>query len=291
MAIAEWLLANGENLQFLVFFTFLPALALAERLAPRRPRSPEHGRRWRTNLGLTAINVATLSLQPVSLFGAAYWADARGWGLFNQMSLALPLLIAGNLLARGFISFATHYLMHRVPWFWRLHRVHHLDTDLDVSSTVRFHPLEFLVTTVPALPMVVAFGLTPWVLAVYELLDVGVTLFTHSNLRLPARLDALLRYLIVTPDLHRVHHSTWQPETDSNFGAVFPFWDIVFGTYRTATREPHETMRLGLEEHRGPEANALLWLLRSIAWGRLPGASPLPAPEAGGEDLTPALRP
>jgi sterol desaturase/sphingolipid hydroxylase (fatty acid hydroxylase superfamily) len=160
--------------------------------------------------------------------------------------------------------------MHRVPLCWRLHRVHHLDTELDVSSTVRFHPLEFLVTTMPSVPLVVAFGLTPWVVALYELLDVGVTLFSHSNVRLPRRLDAALRCLIVTPDLHRIHHSTWRPETNSNFGAVFPWWDMLFGTYRTIPRAPHATMPLGLDELRGPRANSLWWLLRSIAWSTLP---------------------
>ena len=114
-----------------------------------------------------------------------------------------------------------------------------------------------------AVPLVIAFGLTPWILMIYELLDVGVTLFSHSNIRLPAWLDAGLRRVIVTPDLHRVHHSTWQPETDSNFGAVFPIWDMVFGTYRTRTRDAPETMRLGLADDRGREVNELVWLLRS----------------------------
>lgn len=268
--MSAWFLAHGEDAQFAVFFLLLPALMLAERFVPRRPSVPR-GRRWRTNFGLTVINVVVLGMQPLSLIGAARWAELHGWGLLNQVALPAALLLPTVLLARGFISFATHWLMHRVPPLWRLHRVHHLDTELDVSSTVRFHPLEFLATLPPSVALVVLLGLTPWILALYELLDVGVTLFTHANLRLPARLDAALRWLIVTPDLHRVHHSIEQPETDSNFGAVFPHWDYLFGTYRAAPRAPHETMPLGLAERRDGAESRLLWLLGSIWWRRIDG--------------------
>jgi sterol desaturase/sphingolipid hydroxylase (fatty acid hydroxylase superfamily) len=268
MDISAWLLAYGEDAQFAVFFLLLPALMLAERLIPRRCDVPR-GRRWRTNFGLTAVNVVILGLQPLSLIGTARWAELQGSGLFNQVALPTALLVPAVLLARGFISFFTHRLMHRVPLFWRLHRVHHLDTALDVSSTVRFHPLEFLATLLASVALVALLGLTPWILALYELLDVGVTLFTHANVRLPARLDAALRWLIVTPDVHRVHHSVHQPETDSNFGAVFPHWDYVFGTYRAAPREPHHTMPLGLAERRDGVTSGFLWLLASVCWRRI----------------------
>ena len=142
--------------------------------------------------------------------------------------------------------------------------IDHLDTELDVSSTVRFHPLEFVVALLPGVSIVVAFGLTPWVLMFYELLDVMVTLWSHSNLRLPQTVDRLLRYLVVTPDLHRVHHSVSKPETNSNFGAVFPIWDLVFGTFRATPHDGHERMRLGLDEVRGREAHRPLWLLGSV---------------------------
>lgn len=264
MTFPEWILVNGGGVQAAGFFALLLVFAAAERLVPRRPVPRDHGLRWRTNLSLTANNVAVLSLMPLSFITAAAWAQEHGWGLLNTVRLPLVLLILANLLLRGFISFFMHYLMHRVPIFWRLHRVHHLDTDLDVTSTVRFHPLEFVANTIPAVPLVVAFGLTPWVLMVYELLDVGITLFSHSNLRLPGRLDAVLRRVVVTPDLHRVHHSTWQPETDSNFGAVFPIWDMVFGTYRIGSRDAPESMPLGLDDRRGREANQLTWLLGSV---------------------------
>jgi sterol desaturase/sphingolipid hydroxylase (fatty acid hydroxylase superfamily) len=175
-----------------------------------------------------------------------------------------------TLIVRGFISFSTHYLMHTVPLLWRVHRVHHLDTELDVSTTVRFHPLEFFIQWVPGVLIVVGFGLAPWVLMFYELLDVAVTLWSHSNLRLPATLERVLRYVVVTPDLHRVHHSARKPETNSNFGAVFPVWDLVFGTFRPVPRDGHEHMRLGLDEVRGPDAHRPLWLLTSPLAEELP---------------------
>jgi sterol desaturase/sphingolipid hydroxylase (fatty acid hydroxylase superfamily) len=150
-----------------------------------------------------------------------------------------------------------------VPLFWRLHRVHHLDTQMDVSTTVRFHPLEFVVNLFIGVPVVIVLGLTPWVLLLYEILDAAITLFSHANIRLPRGLERVLRYVIVTPDLHRVHHSSYQPETDSNFGAVFPIWDIIFGTFRTETRLPQEVMEIGLEEVRDQRTNQVFWLLTS----------------------------
>lgn len=220
--------------------------------------------RWPTNYLLTFVNVLALSALPISFIRAAAWAESKGWCLLNQASLPLATLVVATLLVRGFISFFTHYLMHMVPVLWRVHRVHHLDTELDVSSTVRFHPLEFVVALVPGVSIVVAFGLTPLVLMFYELLDVMVTLWSHSNLRLPQTVDKLLRYLVVTPDLHRVHHSVWKPETNSNFGAVFPIWDLVFGTFQATPRDGHERMRLGLDGVRGREAHRPLWLLGSV---------------------------
>jgi sterol desaturase/sphingolipid hydroxylase (fatty acid hydroxylase superfamily) len=203
----------------------------------------------------------------VSFISAGLWAQSHGWGLLNQLRLPVAFVVAATLSVRGFISFFTHYLMHMVPVLWRVHRVHHLDTELDVSTTVRFHPLEFFLQTVPGVLIVVAFGLAPSVLMFYELLDVAVTLWTHSNVRLPAALDRIVRYIIVTPDLHRVHHSAWKPETNSNFGAVFPLWDVIFGTFRAVPRDGHEQMRLGLDEVRGRDAHRPLWLLGPAVTG------------------------
>ncbi|MFQ5650876.1 MAG: sterol desaturase family protein [bacterium] len=265
----KWISQNANDLQVVLFFTLLFLFSLAEVFGPKRPGPMHRKERWLTNYLMTALNIVVMGMLPVTFFGVAVWAQAQGYGLFNAFSTPIPALVIGTLLVRGFISFFTHYLMHKVPMLWRLHRVHHLDTELDVSTTVRFHPLEFLAALPLGVPVVVIFGLSPWVLLLYEVFDAGVTLFSHANIRLPAGLDRALRYVIVTPDLHRVHHSSWQPETDSNYSAVFPIWDILFGTFRTDTRAPHETMELGLEEVRDRRANRFLWLLGSPFRGQL----------------------
>ena len=269
MKAPDWILNNGDSLQVILFFSLLALLMLAEWLAPRRHGPLQRRRRWPVNFFLTAVNLVAMSLLPISFISAALWADAHGVGLLNYVRPPTVVLVVVTLLVRGFISFVTHYLNHVVPLFWRVHRVHHLDTELDVSTTVRFHPLEFVIGLLPGVPLVVAFGLTPWVLMAYELLDVVVTLWTHSNVRLPLALDRVIRYVIVTPDLHRVHHSAWRPETDSNFGAVFTIWDLAFGTFRATPRDGHEDMRLGLDEVRGRDAQRPLWLLASIVEGKL----------------------
>jgi len=259
------MLSIGGDLQVYLYFGFLVLFLVVERVFPKRVPGGSQITRWRTNAALTTLAIVLLPVLPVSLITAAQWAQQQGYGLMNLVAANWPetVLVVVTLLLRGFISFGTHFLNHRIPWLWRIHRVHHLDTELDVSSTVRFHPLEMPVSMVIGLPMVIALGLSPWVLIFYELFDVMVTLFSHSNLRVAPWLNRYLRYVIVTPDLHRVHHSTYQPETDSNYSAVFPIWDILFRTFRTRTREPITTMLLGLEGVRDPQANKFWWLLIS----------------------------
>lgn len=259
MTIEQWI-DVGSDWQFILFFAGLPAFMLLERWRRLRARDAPTSR-WRGNFALTAINVVALGALPVTLIGAAVYARQNGLGLLNEIALGTVGGFAATLLLRGFISWFTHFAMHKVPLLWRIHRVHHLDTDLDVSMTVRFHPLEFIVALPIGVPLVVAFGLSPVALVVYELLDVIVNLFSHANLRLPPRLHRALSRIIVTPDLHRIHHSARWPETDSNFSAVFPIWDIVFGTWRPATDRTAEAMTLGLGEVRDERTRRVGWLL------------------------------
>jgi sterol desaturase/sphingolipid hydroxylase (fatty acid hydroxylase superfamily) len=274
MTAPDWILANGERLQVIVFFALLPALAALERLVPRRPGPMDRSRRWPANLFLTVLNLVALGAIPVSFVGASIWARDRGWGLLDAIGAPAAAAAAATLLLRASLSYFTHLLMHKVPWLWRLHRVHHMDPELDVATTARFHPLEFAAATAIGVPFVAAFGLTPWALALYEILDAAVTVWSHSNVHLPERLDRVLRYAVVTPDLHRVHHSWWQPETDSHFGAVFPVWDLVFGTFRPVPRDGHERMRLGLGEADPREAGRPLRLLASAFRPRAAGGRP-----------------
>jgi sterol desaturase/sphingolipid hydroxylase (fatty acid hydroxylase superfamily) len=263
MNFPSLMIERGESLQYILFFGFLTFFLAAEAVMPRRTTPPERGRRWPTNLGLTLTNVLALGFVPFSFISAALWARGANIGLLNSIDLPVWALVSTTLLLRGLISTGTHLLAHKIPWLWRIHRVHHLDTELDVTSTVRFHPLEFFVNPLIGVPIVLLFGLPAWVLAFYELLDIVVTLFSHSNIRLPKRLNRVLQTIIVTPDLHRIHHSSWQPETDSNYGAVFPIWDLVFGTFRATPRDRQKDMELGLRELRKSKGNTYLPLLLS----------------------------
>ncbi len=262
MAISSWLIANGENMQAVLFLALMAVLFLAERFVGFR-QSDGNGPRWRTNAVLTALSLLSMGVVPISFYGTAVWAESTGFGLLNLAELPVWLLVPGTVLLRGGISTFTHWLNHKVPWLWRIHRVHHLDTEMDVTTTARFHPLEMPVSALIGIPLVALFGLSPWVLLLYELLDASITVITHSNLQVPKRIDRWLSYVVVTPSLHRVHHSSFQPETDSNFGAVFPIWDIIFRTFRKATVSPQQTMQIGLAELRGPEAQSVSALLLS----------------------------
>lgn len=278
--IDAWITQNADDLQVGLFFGLFIVFALVEVLAPCRPRPGGQRLRWFTNLTLTALNIVVLSSLPVTFFAVAVWAQARGLGVVNAVEMPVTAAIFATLLVRAFLSFFTHYILHKVPWLWRVHRVHHLDTEMDVSTTVRFHPLEFVVNLVVAVPLLTATGAVPWALLVYEVLDAAVTVFSHANIRLPKWLERSLHFVIVTPDLHRIHHSSYQPETDSNFGAVFPIWDILLGTFRTVARVPQETMELGLGEVRDDRADRIGWLLSSpfqdlTAPGDTSGAPPL----------------
>jgi len=257
----DWLLKSSEDFQFILYFGILGVLIIAELILQFRPVSKK--KRWLANFALTLIAIVTMLALPISFISAARLATENQWGLLNIIEVYWIISFVLTMLLRGFISFITHYLMHKVPLFWRIHRVHHLDTEMDVSTTVRFHPFEFLVNICIGVPIIILFGFPLWPLLLYELLDIVITLISHSNIQMSKKLDSILRYIIVTPNLHRIHHSVHQPETDSNFSAVFPIWDILFGTFRTRTRLPSQSMELGLEEVRDDRTSNIPWLLLS----------------------------
>lgn len=257
----EWLIDESEDFQFMLYFGLLFSLMVIEGWV--HFRKIKRGKRWVTNFVLTGLSIVTMMIIPVTFISAAIIAEKNEWGLLNTLELNwLPLGFL-TLLLRGFISFLTHYLAHKIPLFWLVHRVHHLDTEIDVSTTVRFHPLEFVMNSLIGIPIIIFFGFPVWGLLLYELLDVAITLISHSNISFPDKIEKVLRYFLVTPGLHRIHHSSYQPETDSNFSAVFPVWDIIFGTFRTKTRISQQEMEIGLEEIRDERANKVSWLLSS----------------------------
>ncbi len=250
---------HADAAEYVAFFGALAVLGAVEFLRPMADPARERRRRWPANFGLTLLNILVLSALPLSALAVADLAAARNWGLLHAAAIPLiPALLAG-FLARTLVSYLIHVAFHKVPILWRVHRVHHTDRAMDVSTTVRFHPLEFAFSVPVVLGAVLALGIPPAAIIVYEVFDAAMAVFTHANLRMPPWLDRALRWLLVTPSMHRIHHSSEQAETDSNYGATLSIWDRVFGTYR---RTMSKNTPLGLAECQDARANALGWLLR-----------------------------
>jgi sterol desaturase/sphingolipid hydroxylase (fatty acid hydroxylase superfamily) len=248
------------------FLAIFGAMAAYELWSPRLERAEMAGalksRRWFTNLSLVVISSIVLRVVfPAAAVGAAAWAESRGWGLFRL--LGLDPFIAGALafVVLDFAVWLEHVASHKIPLLWRIHRMHHSDTGFDVTTGLRFHPLEILLSMIWKAGIIVALGAPVLAVLVFEIVLNGSSMFSHSNARLPQPVDRALRMLIVTPDMHRVHHSMIRRETDSNYGFNFSFWDRLFGTYRPQPAKGHEAMDIGLESWRGREPAALIWSL------------------------------
>jgi len=258
---------DGEALLRLsIFAGVLVVLAVAEGLWPRRGLTFGRTRRWLTNLGLSVLNTAMLRISffvvpALSVFAALY-AEDRGWGLLPALGAAgWPAAVAA-FLALDLAIYAQHVVFHFIPPLWRLHRVHHADPDIDVTTAVRFHPLEILISQAWKIAVVVALGAPVVAVIAFEIALNATAMFSHANLHLPRVLDAGLRSLVVTPDMHRVHHSVIVVETNSNFGFNLSIWDRIFGTYRAQPRDGHEGMTIGLESYRNEASTRFDWLLR-----------------------------
>jgi sterol desaturase/sphingolipid hydroxylase (fatty acid hydroxylase superfamily) len=248
-----FVLANETVIRLGAFAAVFVALAAWEALAPRRSRATARWARWPHHLGLTALNALLLRLIfPIAAVGFAMVAEERGWGLFNIFDLPRwsEILIAIVLL--DLVIYLQHVIFHAVPGLWRLHRMHHTDLDVDVTTGIRFHPLEILLSMIIKVVTVAAIGAPAVAVVVFEVLLNAAAMFNHTNARLPARLDRILRLLIVTPDMHRVHHSVLREETNSNFGFQLPWWDWFFGTYRAQPSAGHDRMKVGLDILRDP---------------------------------------
>jgi len=238
-------------LRFGVFLGLFVMLAVAERWLPRRGLRGPRGRRWLTNWGILVADAVTLRLLalavPLLAAGAALDAGARGWGLFNALDWPRAVEILIVVLVLDFAIWAQHVAMHRVPVLWRVHRVHHADTDVDVTTAIRFHPVEIALSMVLKIGLVYLLGASAVAVILFEILLNGMAMFNHANLRLGARTDAWLRRVVVTPDMHRVHHSVDSGEHDRNFGFALSIWDRLFRTYRAQPRDGHTDMTLGLQ--------------------------------------------
>lgn len=263
LSVFEFAKLRAETLTYLAFFGMFALLGLVELVRKRSSVTPKRPRRWSTNIVMSLSWVMTGPLLPISAVATALLADAQGFGLLNWIEMDWRYAFAIGIILRSFVSYYTHFAMHKVPFLWRIHRVHHLDQQLDVSTTARNHPLEAVGTWPLTLAGIALFGIPPAAILLYEVFDAIMVVFGHSNIRLPRWVDKAISVIFVTPDMHRVHHSTFQPETDSNFGATVSVWDRLFGTYKRLDEDKLASMPLGLDEVQDERSEQIWWLLSS----------------------------
>ena len=247
------LFAHEPLIRLGAFLGVFALMALWEALAPRRHQAVGRWTRWPSNLGVVVVDTLVVRvLFPTAAVGMALLAGQRGWGLFNLLPVPSWVAVPASVVLLDLAIYAQHVAFHAVPILWRLHRMHHADTEFDATTGVRFHPIEIVLSMVVKFAVVVALGAPALAVLVFEVLLNATSIFNHSNVRLPGRADRILRWLVVTPDAHRVHHSVLRRETDSNFGFNLPWWDRLFGTYRAQPEAGHEGMTIGIEQFRSP---------------------------------------
>ncbi len=241
---------SEQAIRLVIFLLILMVFALLEYLRPRRQLHYPKGRRWSNNFALSLLNTATVSvLLPLAGVSAAVLAGEKNWGLLNVLNVVPWISIPIYILVFDFTIYWQHRLFHTIKPLWRLHRVHHTDLDYDVSTGIRFHPLSILMSSIIKLCLIFIMGPLAVAVLISEILLNATSMFNHSNLKLPQRLDEVLRYFLVTPDMHRVHHSVNEVEHNSNFGFNFPWWDKLFGTYQRQPQGGHEAMKIGITNY------------------------------------------
>jgi sterol desaturase/sphingolipid hydroxylase (fatty acid hydroxylase superfamily) len=252
-SFTNFVLEYEAPIRLTAFFGMLATMAAWEWAAPRLPQDLPRAKRWPSNLGIVALDTLVVRLVfPVLPVGVAAAAQAHGWGVFNFAEVPRWLGFAMSVLILDLAIYAQHIAFHKVPVLWRLHRMHHADTAIDVTTGARFHPIEIVLSIVIKMAVVIVIGAPPGAVVVFEVLLNATAMFNHANLRLPLTLDRVLRLFMVTPDMHRVHHSTLKRETDSNYGFNLPWWDRLFGTYTAQPSAGHDGMVIGLDRFRDP---------------------------------------
>ncbi|MEM8918027.1 MAG: sterol desaturase family protein [Pseudomonadota bacterium] len=257
------LLAPYENaIRLGVFAGIFVLMALLEALMPQKRRVQPRGPRWLTNLGLVVAGTVLLRISmPILAIGMALVAAQNGWGLLAMVELPLWAEVVIAFLLLDLLIYAQHVAFHKVPLFWRFHKIHHADRDLDVTSGVRFHPVEAVLSMIWKLLCIVAIGPAAIAVFLFEVILNAASLFHHANFRLPQEADRILRWMMVTPDMHRVHHSVRRSETDSNFSFFLTVWDRLFGTYVAQPKDGHKGMTIGLDEYQSDQPSGLGWSL------------------------------
>ncbi|MDX8406364.1 MAG: sterol desaturase family protein [Mariprofundus sp.] len=253
---------EDATLRLTVFFAVFAVMVIAELLLPRRPL--RFGRkRWPANLGIVLINSLLVRLLPLGGAAAvALWAEMNHFGLFNLLLLPSPLELVVVIVLLDLVIYMQHMLFHALPLLWRLHLVHHADRDIDVTTGLRFHPLEILCSMLIKMAVVALLGAPLLAVVLFEMILNAMAMFNHANFHLPPSVDTVVRKLFVTPDMHRVHHSIVKQETNSNYGFNLSIWDRLFGTYRAQPQAGHDAMVIGLEHLQQAPTHALLYMLR-----------------------------
>ena len=245
--------AGGSWIRLGISATVFAAMAGWEVVAPRRSQAIGRWIRWPNNLGVVIIDTILLRLFPAAAVGTALAGQEQGWGLLNNLPLPPWITVIVAVITLDLAIYFQHVLFHAVPALWRLHRMHHADLEFDVTTGVRFHPVEILLSMVIKLGVVLALGAPASAVLIFEVLLNATSMFNHGNVLLPQPIDRVLRTIVVTPEMHRVHHSIEPPETNSNFGFNLPWWDRLFGTYRAQPAAGHAGMTIGIELFRRVE--------------------------------------
>lgn len=255
---------NQYLLLIVALFGMLILATLLESVIPRRREPEKLGYRWANNLGLWAVGQLNVSwMTTFAAVGAAWWSGGEPMGLFRYVDIGFWPAVVLAILIFELVSYLFHLALHSVPWLWRIHMVHHTDTEVDFTTTYRAHPLDLLIIAPLTVPIVLLLGFPASVMVVYQLLRTSITIFAHTNIYVPEAMDRVLRYVIVTPDFHRLHHCSERRFTDSNYSAAFPIFDYLFGTASNRPFADHKDLELGLECYRDPidsRFDRLLWM-------------------------------
>ena len=279
--MVEAILANELGVRLGFFLAVFSIMALWELPMPRRKCEVSRWGRWPSNLGIVAFDAVLVRVFiPATTVTMALIAEEGGWGLFNQLVLPGWAAVLFSVIALDLVIYLQHVMFHAVPILWRFHRVHHADLGFDVTTGVRFHPIEILLSMGIKLAAVAVLGVPGIAVLIFEVLLNATSMFNHGNVRLPSNLDRVLRWIVVTPDMHRVHHSIIPREANSNFGFNLPWWDRLLGTYRAQPADGHEGMVIGIGQFRTRRDLWLDWMLSQPFRGNV-GDYPLSGRESG----------
>jgi sterol desaturase/sphingolipid hydroxylase (fatty acid hydroxylase superfamily) len=263
MEISEFIVLHEAAIRMAFFVGIFGIVALLELAVPRRPLTTSKAGRWFANIGIVIINTVVLRvLVPAGALGISVWIGRQGWGVFNYMNWPIWIEVILSVILLDFVIYLQHLMFHAVPLLWRLHMMHHADLDYDLTTGTRFHPIEIIISMGIKASAISLLGASPVAVIIFEVLLNGTAMFNHGNLYIPLGIDRILRLMVVTPDMHRVHHSVFPSETNSNFGFNLPWWDRLMGTYRAQPTKGHDGMTIGLNQFRDP---ARLTLPRIIA--------------------------